>query len=665
VQEETAPRPDAQDDLEHWRERVFGFVLILTIAFALPSLAIFSYSKAEQGRFVVALPFFGLYAVFVVLGLSRRIAWRKRALGFLACLFVAGALPIFEYGFRSQGPLLLLTAISASSVFLGVRASVTLFLLSLFALALGGVLFLTGVLEDNASHPLTSLSAWSSLTGTFLFIGLCMVATVGVLMRGLEANLATKHELVRDLRREVAAVEAEKSATLRELAERRRAERLLEQRDRVLGAIALSAERLLASQRWQDSAAEILASLGEAAGVSRATLVEVVHDPERGELLTVRFFQGLGEAHWAERPGLCELPVSSLGLEPFVARLRAKEAVLVRSADLPEAPRKLASELGMAVGLALPISVGDELWGFIGFESSDPAFELPATLSDMLRAAAGSLGAAMARDRLNAELEQRVLERTERLAQANDELKAFSFTVSHDLRAPLRQLGAYVGMLRESAGKGLDADSDRFLGAITQSAARMTNMIDDLLRFYTVSWSKLSVAPVDLAALVREVLGEHESETRGRELSFEIGTLPTVPADRALLKHAFSNLIGNAVKYTRPRPRAEVAIEAKTEGGSVILSVRDNGVGFEPNYAHRLFQVFQRLHSAHEFEGNGIGLAHVKRIVERHGGRVWATGSVGGGATFYVALPDSPRSLPVESGPALGAADPGVPPSVK
>ncbi|HEY3500833.1 MAG TPA: ATP-binding protein [Polyangiaceae bacterium] len=638
---EAEARTDGADDLERFRERVFRFVLILTIAFALPSLAFWTYSKAGTGRVFVTLPLWFVYGVFVVLGAARKVAWRTRARVFLACLFLAGAVPILEYGFRSQGPLLLLTAVTVGSVFLGVRASLFLLVASLAAIALGAVLFLTGVARDNATHPLTSLSTWASVAGTFLFIGLCLVATVGVIMRRLETSLGTTRELVQHLREEVAAVETEKAATLRELAERERAERLVEQRDRVLRATGSAAERLLASRRWEDAAPEILAELGEAAGVARATLAELVVDPERGELLCVRYFEAWGEEHWAEHAARRELEVSAAGLEPFVARLRAQEPVVVRRDQLPEAPRRLAEALRMAVGLALPITVGDTLWGFIGFESADPAFALPPPATGMLRAAAGSLGAAIARDRLNAELEERVLERTASLARANDDLRAFTYTVSHDLRAPLRQLGSYVGMLRERARQGLDAEADRYLESIASSERRMSEMIEDLLRFYALGRSELALAEVELHALVEEVIAESRAEHLQRDLKFELANLPVVWVDRALFKHALTNLIGNALKYTRRRAQASVEVGARRKDGELVLSVRDDGVGFDPRYADRLFQVFQRLHPAQEFEGSGIGLAHVKRIVERHGGRVWASGAPDEGATFFVALPES------------------------
>jgi signal transduction histidine kinase len=657
VPEETTPRTDEADELEHWRERVFRFVLILTIAFALPALLLWSYSKAEQQRFLVALPAWAVYGVFVVLGVARRVAWRTRALVFLFCLFASGAVPIFEYGFRSQGPLLLLAAITAGSVFLGVRASLTLLALALAVIGCSGVLFLTGTLRDNASHPLTSVVAWTAHSGTFLFIGVCMVATVGVLMRRLEASLAKTRGLVRELRREVSAVEAEKSATERELGERKRAEALVAQRDSVLRAVAGAAAQLLARRRWEDSALQIITNLGEAAGVARVTLAELVTDPERGELLRVRYWKAWGEPHWADRAGLRELSVRAAALEPFVARLREGQAALVKLDELPEAPRRLARELSMAVGIALPIAAGDELWGFIGFESSEPAFELSEPLSDMLRAAAGSLGAAIARDRLETELEERVLERTQRLARANEDLKAFSFTISHDLRAPLRQVSAYVGMLRESAGERLDGDAGRYLASIDEATRRMGGMIEDLLRFYATAWSELSLARVDLGVLVHELIADLGTETRGRDARFELEPLPTLVADRALLKHALANLLGNALKYTRPRATAKIRVFCTHADGQAVIAVQDNGVGFDPTYQQRLFQVFQRLHPASEFEGNGIGLAHVKRIVERHGGRVWAEGAPDRGATFYVALPELAGGGPPDSGapPVPGA----------
>jgi signal transduction histidine kinase len=462
-------------------------------------------------------------------------------------------------------------------------------------------------------------------------------------MRRLEESLATTRGLVKRLRQEVKVVDAERAATTRELGERKRAEGLVVERDRVLQAVSFAAERLLASRRWEEVASEILERLGSAARVDRVTLAELARHPVHGEVLRVRFHRSWGAGrHWAERQP--ELPLGRAGVADFLTRLRARQVATVDASTLPEGPTAAARELGIAVGIALPIHAGETFWGFIGLESSDPEYSLSIILSDMLHAAAGSLGAAIVRDRMTAVLEARVEERTQRLARAKDELKAFSYTISHDLRAPVRQVGAYVGMLRERVGGALDADAKRHLDSIDGAARRMGRMIDDLLHFHAVGWLAMAPTEVDTHDLVEEVVRECAAEAQGREVAWRLGPLPRVPADRALIKQVLSNLIGNALKYTKRRARAEIAVVGRTDDGEAVIEVRDNGVGFDPSYAHKLFHVFQRLHSAHEFEGSGIGLAHVKRIVERHGGRVWAEGALEVGATFCFSLPSTPRA---------------------
>jgi light-regulated signal transduction histidine kinase (bacteriophytochrome) len=163
------------------------------------------------------------------------------------------------------------------------------------------------------------------------------------------------------------------------------------------------------------------------------------------------------------------------------------------------------------------------------------------------------------------------------------------------------------------------------------------------LQFYRLGRASFASTELDLGKVVAEVIAEYEHETRVRDVTWNVGPLPGLRADRALMKHVFSNLIGNALKYTSSRSHAEITVGHTPGESEVVLYVRDNGVGFDPSQTHRLFHVFQRLHPLHDFEGNGIGLAHVKRIVERHGGRVWAQGAVEAGATFYLAFPINAR----------------------
>jgi signal transduction histidine kinase len=635
-----APGATRLDDLENWRRRVFQFVIFLTIGFGFPPLIAWSLSKTQQGRPGIMLPMWGVYALLVTIAFARTASFRARAGIFLACLFAAGGIAIVEYGFRGQGPVMFLAVVTMTVVFMGFREGVVAFVFALLLIGVTSLLFLHERLEDNAKHALTAVAPWISLIATFLMVGTSMLAAVGVLMRRLETGLATERGLVKDLRREVQTAETARAETLRELGERLRAEEALEQRDRVLHAVGFAAQKLLKSRRWEDCAEEVVRSVGEAAGMERATLAEVVCDPKRGELVRLRF-------RWAA-PGLAERPVrqnlserlTALGLfRELVATLRKGEPIRVEQETLSGDAREIAEEISAAVATMLPIVVDDELWGFIGLSSSDPSLEISEQIIDLLRAAAGSLGAAIGRDRLNAELEARVTERTERLARANEEIEAFSYSISHDLRAPLRHVSAYVGMLRAENGAELPQKAGERLKVIGDAAERMTRMIDDLLQFYRLGRASFASTELDLGRVVAEVIAEYEHETKIRDVQWNVGTLPGLHADRALMKHVFSNLIGNALKYTSSRSHAEIAVGQEASDGELVLYVRDNGVGFDPSQTHRLFHVFQRLHPLHDFEGNGIGLAHVKRIVERHGGRVWAKGAVDAGATFYLAFP--------------------------
>jgi signal transduction histidine kinase len=241
--------------------------------------------------------------------------------------------------------------------------------------------------------------------------------------------------------------------------------------------------------------------------------------------------------------------------------------------------------------------------------------------------------------RLNEELEQRVARRTAELEAANKELEAFSYSVSHELRAPLRQIGGYIDLLSETKGPAMDAEAQRYLKTIASATKRLGRLIDDLLAFSRTARIGARKANVSLKAICNNAIRELAGDMVGREVEWVWGELPEVNGDPSLLCQVFINLIGNALKYTRRRPLARIEIGSRKTDQEIVVFVKDNGVGFDMRHADRLFAVFQRLHPPSEFEGVGIGLAHIRRIIHQHGGRTWAEGEVNHGATFYFSLP--------------------------
>ena len=233
--------------------------------------------------------------------------------------------------------------------------------------------------------------------------------------------------------------------------------------------------------------------------------------------------------------------------------------------------------------------------------------------------------------------------RTAELTAVNKDLEAFSYSVSHDLRAPLRAVQGYVTILEEDFGERLEAEVRRLLGVIQDRTRRMEQLIDDLLVFARLGRQRLAVTPVQLDDLVKQTLDECRSTCEGRQITFTVGRLGTAQADPAMLKQVLANLLSNAIKFTRNRNAAAVEVGCRAEADRPnVYYVRDNGAGFDMRHADKLFGVFQRLHSANEYEGTGVGLAIVQRVIERHGGQVWADSTPGEGATFYFTLGASP-----------------------
>jgi len=395
-------------------------------------------------------------------------------------------------------------------------------------------------------------------------------------------------------------------------------------------------DRAIAAEESPDAiAAAAIQPLRELLGVPRAVIN--VFDFAAGE---VEWLAAAGRKRIRTGPGVRY----SLKLMGDIDALRRGESQVVETHSLPPGPEADALlRSGVRFYMAIPMIAGGDLIGAVSFGGELRHF--PGDQVDLAREVATQLAIAISQARLytrvkqySEELELRVYLRTSALEAANKELEAFSYSVSHDLRAPLRAVDGYARMLEEDYGAKLDAEGTRILRAVRTNGQRMAQLIDDLLAFSRLGRAAVRAQSVDMNALVEHVLNELYSETDGRRIEFVVGRLGTAEVDPALFKQALTNLLSNAIKFTRDCNPAVIEIGCEQESGagtSMVYFVKDNGAGFDMKYYEKLFGVFQRLHSAAEFPGTGVGLAIVQRVVNRHGGRVWAQAKPGEGATFF------------------------------
>ncbi|MFC6659294.1 PAS domain-containing sensor histidine kinase [Deinococcus multiflagellatus] len=406
---------------------------------------------------------------------------------------------------------------------------------------------------------------------------------------------------------------------------------------------------------YAENAARLLADVTEQLTARSEEGAQLPTDRYRAALTRLGRFVDSG-ALWTVRPTRL-LAASSSGamwlspaFEAFAAQ--ATEQVLATEDPLFTDRDPALLRAGATGALFYPLmGRGGQLEGVLGLLYRQPITNRD---SDLAQELAQRFGSALSNDRLqervlaaqadlqqlNQSLEERVAQRTLELEAANRELEAFSYSVSHDLRTPLRHIVGFADLLTKEVGEGLSPKGGRYLGVIRESAGRMSQLIDDLLSFSRMGRQELRRVPVNLRDLVLGSWKALEPDRQGREVVLDVpGVMPVVHGDEALLELVFTNLLSNALKYTRGRDVARIWVSAQTQGDQVTIAVRDNGVGFDPRYVDKLFGVFQRLHRAEEFEGIGIGLANVRRIVTRHGGTVSADAQPGEGATFTVTLP--------------------------
>jgi signal transduction histidine kinase len=423
------------------------------------------------------------------------------------------------------------------------------------------------------------------------------------------------------------------------LAEQRELIEQLSRYNERLGIVHEIDRAILSARSPKAIASAALSRLHELVPSERIGIILFEPGKERADLVAVWDQKKLGPAQGTS------LAITDFPAEEQLARNR--EVVLIGEAG----PRELTSPYieqlrsrGVRSILLAPLLVEERLIGLMTMSSTE-ANAYQSEHQEIAREVADQMAISIRQSRLledlrrsAEELEQRVVERTAQLEAANRELEAFAYSVSHDLRAPLRAIDGFSRILLTSHSSGLPDEAQRYLQLVRNNTVQMGELIDDLLAFSRLSRQPLNKQPVDPAGIARLSWKELLGTIQDRQVDINFEALPACEADPGLLKQVFVNLLSNAVKFTRERTPACIEVGAVSKNGKTAYFVKDNGVGFDMRYAHKLFGVFQRLHRAEEFEGTGVGLAIVQRIISRHGGQTWAEAALDQGATFYFTL---------------------------
>lgn len=432
-----------------------------------------------------------------------------------------------------------------------------------------------------------------------------------------------------------------------DITEQKRAIEGLRERDAILQSVAFGAETFMKATDWRDSINVFLEMLGKETKTSHAYVYKTCTDQEGRMVFSMDFeWTAPGEITDMDNPFFLTVSLERIGGKYWLDAMLQGEPFYGSTTSLPPEEVGVLEFFNLKSTLDVPIIVGKSFWGFIGFDEVRNEREWSEAEVDSLKAAAGILSAAIQRQlndeairQLNAELEQRVRLRTAELETANRELESFAYSVSHDLRTPLRGIDGYSRLLLEDFSDILDEQGREYLVNVRKATSQMSQLINDLLKLSRVTRLEMHYELFDLTGTANELVAEWRRQNPEREVEITIQPGLMAFGDANLLRLALENLISNAWKFTGKTPRARIEIGETLQDRQPVFFVRDNGVGFDMKYSHKLFVAFQRLHSAGDFEGTGVGLATVQRIINRHSGRIWAEGTVNQGATFFFTLP--------------------------